>query len=46
MNALKAERADLQRKLAARKDQPGYKQNCAAIEARLAVIEKELPSDG
>jgi len=39
---LKAERTDLARKLAVRKDMAGYQQNCQAIEARIAEIDAEL----
>lgn len=35
----KAELAALKAKLAARKDRPGWAENCAAIERRIAEIE-------
>ena len=35
----KAELATLKQKLAARKDRPGWAENCAAIEQRIAEIE-------
>lgn len=40
--ALETELANLQRKLTKRKDEPGFAANAAAIEARIAVIEKLL----
>jgi len=36
-----AEIDDLKRKLAARKGKPGYKENAAEIEARIAELEKQ-----
>lgn len=42
IDALKSERADLGRKLAARRDTSGYKQNCIEIKARIAEIDAEL----
>lgn len=41
-SALEAEKADLQRKLAKRKDMAGFADNVAAIEARIAEIEALL----
>lgn len=40
--ALEAELADLQRKLRKRKDQPGFAQNAADLEARLSEIKALL----
>lgn len=40
--ALETEMSDLQRKLAKRKDQPGFAANAAEIEARIAEIEALL----
>lgn len=40
--ALQSELADLRRKLAKRKDMPGYAANAAAIERRIAEIEASL----
>lgn len=44
--SLEAEKADLERKLAARKDNLCFQQNCRLIEARIAWIDEELASDG
>jgi hypothetical protein len=41
--ALTAERDDLQRRLRARDGKPSFTDNVAAIKARLAEIDKELP---
>lgn len=40
--ALEAELALRQRQANARRDQPGFAENVAALEARIAVIEAEL----
>jgi hypothetical protein len=40
--ALEAERADLQRKLAAREGQPAYAESVVLIIERLAAIEEEI----
>lgn len=43
---LQAEKEDLQRKLAIRERfGSGWKQNCAAIRARLAEIDRQLASE-
>lgn len=41
-DALLARKAELERRLKARTDQPGYRQNCIALKIRIAEIEKEL----
>lgn len=43
--ALEAELVVLRRKLEKRRDEPGFAANCAAIEARIAVVEAELAGD-
>jgi len=39
---LQQQRADLQRKLDARKNTPGYAESCKMIEAKIAGIDEEL----
>lgn len=43
VDGLKAERADLIRKADKRRDEPGYAQNVADIEARIAEIDGLVP---
>lgn len=43
---LAAEKTELQRKLRARTDNLCFQQNCKAIAARIAEIDKELAADG
>lgn len=44
--ALEAEKAELERKLSARKEVTCFQQNCKAIEARIAWIAEELAANG
>lgn len=46
LTALQNEKTDLQRRLAARKDQPAYRMNCAAIEKRLGELDQQIVANG